>query len=144
MHRAKHLHLLSLKLKRKKNFFRVLGAISKELNNKNVFSSYLASYGETIVFCSQSSRLRKQNPNGPHKEVKSEPVIKFLSCRRWRSCPCCLISLIATEQRETEWHTCCGLAAKVALKNWPIRYKKEKNVAIALQTCHLQLSVFEE
>ena len=76
MHRARHLHELSLKLEREKTFF---GVLRTGRTLQQILSQYLFSFMEKhlTVFSSQSLRQRKQNPYEQHKEVKSKPEMWF-------------------------------------------------------------------
>ena len=72
MHRAWHLHGVVVKLERGKTFLEFSRLRGR---NKQKLSQYLVSFIEKhlIVFLFTKFKAKKQNPNDPHKEVKSEP-----------------------------------------------------------------------
>ena len=72
MHQAEHLHEVFAKITMWKDLFRVLGT-TRTLQQK--LSRYFFSFIEKhlIVFLLTKLKAKNQNPNGPHKEVKSEP-----------------------------------------------------------------------
>ena len=65
---------LSLKLELEKTFFRIIGTTTKY--NRNVRSTCLASWRNNWFILTEF-KAKKQNPNDPHKEVKSEQEMWF-------------------------------------------------------------------